>query len=62
LALQHPTGYQGELKKQDYQGYRVAEGIRPETGRTTQADLSSDLLPLACFSRTGPIDPMTRRW
>jgi len=22
-------------KKQDYQRYRVAEGIRPETGRTT---------------------------
>jgi|GEM_PF-3793551 len=24
-----------ERKKHDYQGYRVAQGIRPETGRTT---------------------------
>ncbi|HQZ66418.1 MAG TPA: hypothetical protein PLY87_15115 [Planctomycetaceae bacterium] len=30
-----PRRLLGERKKQDYQGYRVALGIRPERGRTT---------------------------
>gem|GEM_PF-3433090 len=44
----HPSKGAKELderKKQDYQGYRVAQGIRPETGRPSA--------PVKAFDRKG---------